>query len=340
MPTELTAAPFKHEQQFPYGLEHPRTWTSPLVRPIAPIPAPTHLTLTPPQASHTPPETSHSPPVMQWASFGGVGIPPTGPARLIDCAPNRVLPNGVRNPWAPYDGAAYRPSTDRVENQAISGSFTGTGGMIPAPVAPVAPNSWGGGRAPTVLPSGSVVGGGSSIGWGGGSVVGGQRIDDGWDGASGRAHMGHLPDPTSTAGRLGRSVPTGGGWLQANHARLTPPHLMPEMASRGGEAYLQPPILDAHRPRRLSTSSRPIDGCSACASESGRGLRRARSTGIRKASPGDHIRMGTSPVIGSPLRGGDHAKLVRRDNVGSDGSRGSRASRGSRGRCSECSACA
>ncbi|GFZ44606.1 hypothetical protein JCM24511_02330 [Saitozyma sp. JCM 24511] len=153
MPTELTAAPFKHEQQFPYGLEHPRTWAPPRSRPIVPVTA----------SPHPIPQTSHSPPVMQWASFGGVGIPPTGPARLIDCVPKRVLPNGVRNPWAPYDGSAYRPSSDRVENRAISGSL-GTGGMIPAPVAPVAPSSWGGGMAPTVLPSGSVAARGSMMG--------------------------------------------------------------------------------------------------------------------------------------------------------------------------------
>jgi hypothetical protein len=342
MPTEVTFAPFKNEQQLPFALEK-------------------HCT-----SSSVP---SSSPKMFLGPALHHPGlVPPTGPARLAECVPNKVLPNGIRNPWAPYEGQGYRPAAVGAENRAMNaltgwmGGAGGTGGMGGGAMGPIA-HSYAG-NPPTVLPSGSVAGGGSVFG--GGSVIAGHRMDDGWDGSQGRAHMGHLPDPTSTAGRLGRSLPGttgGGGWLHApsswqNHARLTPNLVTPSDAypnsGAGGGMHLQPPVVHPHAhgasysPRRPSISV-PIDACHSCAgtgSEKGMGLHRSRS-GSHKGSIGGHRRFASSPAAGSPLRPVDQVPLAHAHGFGREGGArlervvSSSSNRSGKSRvCTECSACA
>ncbi|WVQ82611.1 hypothetical protein IAT38_004742 [Cryptococcus sp. DSM 104549] len=147
-----------------------------------------------------------------WSSMPGSG--PARAAEIIPCnrAPGSVMPNGLRNPWAPYSGGTYKPSAaaaaQRQENQIAGG--TAYGGSVMG---------------------GSVMGGGM----GGMSVIapssvglGGYREDDGWNGSMGRAHLGHAPDMSSTAGAISQiRAPSAGGWLNqpaswGNHARMTP----------------------------------------------------------------------------------------------------------------------
>lgn len=269
----------------------------------------------------------------------GAGMPGTGPARAIDClpGPNKCLPNGLRNPWAPYAGEPYVPSHVGTNNrQIIGGSVAGGsmyGGGMSALGAPV-----GGGMS--VIAPGSVhrsviaprsIAGSVATGYG----LGGMRSDDGWDGAAGRLHNGTEPDLTSTAGALPRVAQSASAWLYApsspaNHARLSP---------QAPEVYVQPPMAQsmASRPRRMSMRSIPIeDDCHECQRAATR--QRTYSQGERSLppsaanGPGPYRKLGSgSPVKSSPLRPTPDPPLSRKV------SGRSQRSASSQRHCSECS---
>ncbi|KAI9633137.1 uncharacterized protein MKK02DRAFT_29037 [Dioszegia hungarica] len=325
MPTEVSPAPFRYHQRYPISLEHPAAFKRMFGSnsPAGQGPArqmnmglhqyqhPHQHSLHPPQqqqqqqyqppappsySGHPPPFLPPSLPMPHPLSGTGVGIA------------NQVLPNGTRNPWAPYAGETYIPSGEKSDRMA-----QGQGSMMyGSPLQPTsslgysAPGSM---SIPIPIPvPRSVV---SSHGWAEGSISnsaahrGAQRVDEGWDGSQGRAHAGHLPDPTTAAGRLGRilgsnigvGMGSGGvqGWRQApsswqNHARLTPGLLPPpapsafvvmapgaggSMLSRsipnsggggGGAEYLTPRSAENRtRPRRASFVL-PGEECSECSS--------------------------------------------------------------------------
>ncbi|KAK1921344.1 hypothetical protein DB88DRAFT_98682 [Papiliotrema laurentii] len=258
----------------------------------------------------------------------------TGPARLSDClpGPNRCLPNGLRNPWAPYAGATYLPSSVAAANMqatSVGGmSVLGGGGGAGSVISPRSLNPMGGSViAPTAA-------GGSAYG----SVIsrpglGGMRPDDGWDGSQGRAHRGVQPDLQSTAGALPPVAASASAWLYspsspANHARLSPNspqvYLQPQMPS------LQPTppsslLGGSHRPRRASIRPVPIEDCAECKSqcvECQAQSRRPRSVSqshdSRSLPPaaasgqGPYKRLAGSPQKGSPLRQTPESPLARR----------------------------
>ncbi|WWD22751.1 hypothetical protein CI109_107244 [Kwoniella shandongensis] len=174
-----------------------------------------------------------------WAS----APPPSHPPHLINVTPpppsrepGRIMPNGSRNPWAapaPSHSENYRPSSERTLARAENLFAVSIGG-------------------------GSVRGGSSIVPRSlvNGSQGGYREIvdEEGWNGSLGRAHMGHSPDMTSTAGGihprlitrgsmmgLGSSSGTGFGhspssW--ANHARMTPAGPGPDLVPT---SYLRPP---------------------------------------------------------------------------------------------------
>ena len=280
-------------------------------------------------------------------------MPATGPVRAIECLPepNQVLPNGMRNPWAPYAGETYRPAADAAVNQQMGrsagiGSVVGGGRSLYGPI---------GGGGSVIAPRS--VAGSVATGYSGGSIgLGGYRADDGWDGAVGRAHQGVAPDMSSTAGAIPR-VNTQSSWLHAassplNHARMSP--VMPPPLAHSG-IYLQPPVAhSSHRPRRAaSVRSVPIDDeCRAKCCGSSHGRPRSSSGGsvhsdrrsIREGGvpiPGggggqQHYRKlggGNSLMVGSPLRQSSELPLGRKVSMSR-----SHRSTGSARRCSECSA--
>lgn len=219
-------------------------------------------------------------------------MPPSGPARASDLLPIRhvpgsVMPNGLRNPWAHYQGESYTPSAHVAAVQgeqrfAGSDSYIGGGNMV-------------GGRAVSLA------------GDGGGSVIAppsvgldGYREDDGWNGSMGRVHAGHAPDMSSAAGAISQVRPVGctGGWLNqpatwSNHARMTPTvaaglagsevappfyGLLPSYSSIGGHHRSSSvplnsrrrnsivgdcPQCHSHGHRRLSSTPVPIDAGSS-----------------------------------------------------------------------------
>ena len=170
--------------------------------PIEVYPSITHHDAFPtPKAAYTP---------LPMLMGGWSSMPATGPARSIDCLPRaypyhgcgRVLPGGLRNPWAPYSGETYFPASEAAEN-ILQGTRSAYG------VANLA-----GTGASVIVPAGSL---GAGFGAGGSVVsgisrvtgrsvpsigLGGMRNDDGWDGSVGRVHAGFSPDMTSTAGAI------------------------------------------------------------------------------------------------------------------------------------------
>lgn len=308
MPTEVTPAPFRYEQQLPHGLEHPRTY------------------------ANIHPGWSH-PPIM----------PSTGPARAIQCVPHslpaisqgpgRVFANGMRNPWAPYANEGYQPASEHL--RAMHGGI-------------------GSGMATAYTPR-SMMGGGTTIvgGGGGGSEysvgtlgMDGLRMNDGWEGSLGRQHLGHAPDMTSTAGRLG-SAPAPSSWMgtpssYANHAPMTPPSLVGSGAAGllrvpnvgmgvrravsighaphggGGGVYLQAPVAKSGHGSRRSSMSVPIDDacCAECCGRERKG---------RSRSGSGSVGMGTGGSLrgrrrGSPLRypQDEEVRLERRNSARSE----------------------
>ncbi|ORY27312.1 hypothetical protein BCR39DRAFT_599414 [Naematelia encephala] len=176
--------------------------------------------------------------------YGSSLVPPTGPARVTECAQPRavgqILPNGIRNPWAPYAGDTYVPFPESPrktqQNQYQHGLGVGVGDR----------------RARTR--SMSMVG----------TAVGGVRIEDG------RARIGHEPDLISTAGARPR-LQSAGSWVNspsswANHtqARMTPvlvhsPLQPPPLQS---PQIVSPSVAYSHtsRPRRVSYTPITIRG--------------------------------------------------------------------------------
>ncbi|EIW72949.1 hypothetical protein TREMEDRAFT_59108 [Tremella mesenterica DSM 1558] len=309
MPTDVSPAPFRYQQQLPHGLEHPNAYA-----------------LMGQAQSHG------------WASLpplgGGAGVPPTGPARAVDClagTPRNVLPNGMRNPWAPYQGETYRPASDMIEGQAFGPELPGSG---------IYPASQLGGSA--IVPRSRAMSfGGASIGYDGGGL-GGMRGDDGWNGSAGRLHRGLAPDMSSTAGALPRlaNPNNGAAWLQApssyaNHARMNPASLFePAIQPLGGASvYLQPPVANSAnaRPRRAPVV--PIDGCAECVAEQ-REKERERQSMNSHSAHHHHRRHLTPPIAGSPLRR-EPAEAQALARHGSKHS--SRGRREGKNECSQCS---
>ncbi|ORX35047.1 hypothetical protein BD324DRAFT_652764 [Kockovaella imperatae] len=205
------------------------------------------------------------------AMMGGwSSMPATGPARSIDCLPRqypyhnggRILPGGLRNPWAPYSGETYAPASDGAENIRL-GAASAYGSL-----ANVTGRTIGGGGS--VIHPVQIGGGGSVVtgisGLTGRSVpsigLGGLRNDDGWDGSVGRVHAGFSPDLTSTAGAIPR-IAQSSHWLQSpsspispmNHARLTPilapPPVYPVFAPGSLDRERARHPIDATRPKRI-----------------------------------------------------------------------------------------
>ena len=208
-------------------------------------------------------------------------MPATGPARSIDCLPRaypyhgggRVLPGGLRNPWAPYSGETYFPASEAAENilQGTRSAYgvaklAGTGASVIVPA---------GGLGAGVGAGGSVVSGIRRVT--GRSVpsigLGGMRNDDGWDGSVGRVHAGFSPDMTSTAGAIPR-VNQSSHWLQSpfgplNHARMTPslapPVAYTVLAPRSVDSGYLPPTDGSESPQ-----TNPIDQTQSCGKDRSR----------------------------------------------------------------------
>ncbi|OCF60078.1 hypothetical protein L486_02752 [Kwoniella mangroviensis CBS 10435] len=184
-------------------------------------------------------------------------MPSTGPARVIDILPPKphmpgsVLPNGLRNPWAPYSGETYIPASESVmamRNQ-VGGSVIAGGGRSMVGRSVIAP---------------SFAGSGMTIG----------REDDGWNGSVGRNHMSHAPDPSSV-GAIGPTPVVGSngsqaGWIPAswgNHQRMTP-----TIASGLAHSEIYPPSPTVgygyNQPspprRRRGSTGVGVDGCEEC----------------------------------------------------------------------------
>lgn len=296
MPTETTVAPFRYEEQLGGGFGHPSR----------------HM---------------HAGP-----AWGG-SMPPTGPARIADCVAQvpgsgRILPNGLRNPWAPHAGETYQPAAVAATNMQMNRSIAGGGVSINGSMAggygpgSIAPSYQGGGGtmiAPRSLAGGSVATGLSAGSYG---TAGGMRLDDGWNGSVGRDHRGFAPDLSSAAGGLPR-IPTASNWLHANssplnHAPLSQvrhisPVLQPTPPMIVDEAYPQPPISNSlYRPRRAA-SLRPVpidDDCPDCAITIHghcHGGQRQRSTS--NASSGSH-RGRDSRDVGRLASGQEHYRKL------------------------------
>ncbi|WVQ94243.1 hypothetical protein IAU59_001321 [Kwoniella sp. CBS 9459] len=194
--------------------------------------APLSLSLPHPRSS--PPDPARAPVGSSWDSISRRHIP------------GAVLPNGTRCDWKPYAGEAYIPAANNVlgaEARQVR-ACAGAGTLFTPNAAAAAANGSGmimqGGRASSIGGGGSMLSRGS-CGSVGSSVVppiGGYREDDGWAGTSGRAHMGHAPDMSTTAGAIGLGPVAGvgvGGCRTGssmifshppsgygNHARMTP----------------------------------------------------------------------------------------------------------------------
>lgn len=136
-----------------------------------------------------------------YAPIGPCFIPPTGPARVLDCVPNRCLPNGLRNPWALYAGESYNPSSEAAAH-IQAGHYVGAGsvsangeygygygyrrgglgslGGSHGVVAGSLRGGWGEVGAPDPVYGASLMyGPGSHLALGEGGL-GGYRADDGW----------------------------------------------------------------------------------------------------------------------------------------------------------------
>jgi hypothetical protein len=329
MPTEVTPAPFRYQQQYPLALEHPRTFPS----------------------------------LYSSSSFPS-SISPTGPVRAVDClpGPGKVLPNGMRNPWAPYAGETYSPAHEAAAvkmGYQRRGSGSGWSALYNDGLTAV-----GGGGSIYGGGNGMLGPGGSHVGGGGVSVIaprcmvssgvglGGYRMDDGWDGAMGRAHNGLSPDLTSTAGAIPRLASVG-NWLQSPSSPLNQARMMPGVGGMyapsslggggGGGGYLQPPVAhSSNQPgRKSSIKAVPISsGCDDCYQA---GVRAGSQVGSVQSASHHHrkLREGT-PLAGQA--GSVYNKVPASAGLripGDEGlvRKGSGKSKGSQRRSSVCSAC-
>jgi hypothetical protein len=284
MPTDVTPAPFRNQQNFPFAIERnysapPAGWVSNSLPAYHSAPPMLGLPGVPTHA----PLAVHNQPYL-----GPINRPP-GIASCIapnPPGPNSCMPNGVRNPWAPYQGETYRPAAEGAENRQMYAANMGSNGLV----IPGGDGGGGGGYAggvagglggSAIAPrgksmacgvSGSVISGSAYSGGGGGPVMGNYRLDDGWDGSQGRRHAGIAPDMTSTAGAIPRLMPSighhvhgdsasssssAGSWLHApssyhNHRTMIP---QSRSINQAGAVYLAPPpnlgvrhqSLDGHR---------------------------------------------------------------------------------------------
>lgn len=278
------------------------------------------------------------------------------------------MPNGVRNPWAPYEGGSYIPSSEGVANR-LAGEYAGAGTIVQA-AQPIA----GSRIVPPNMTAGPMTVGRYADG---GSVIapsrhapGAYRVDEGWNGSLGRNHLGHLPDATSTAGRLGSSMvaagaPGGGSWLHApsswqNHARMSASLPMP-MHQQAGQVPLHrgagvhsgtPPLAAPAQGRRasLAVSVEDCPDCFAASPPRDSGLQRVRSmSSSTSRGTGRRPRRDSLLSKSSPLKvdvaeiGGDspYQPLGRRPSNSSTGSSSTKRPRGhgARPRRDSCSQC-
>jgi len=191
-------------------------------------------------------------------------MPGTGPARAIDClpeppGPNKCLPNGLRNPWLPYSGETYVPSSVNAINQQINaGSINGARSFGGRSV--IAPSR---GVASVIAPhslSGSVMSYTSS-------TMGREEYGGGWGGSVEREHHGLEPDLTGVAGTL--PIRPSSAWhytasSPGNHAPLS--HARFGGSAMGPVEYGQP----EYRPRRASIRAAPVEDCADCQRTEGR----------------------------------------------------------------------
>ncbi|ODN73887.1 hypothetical protein L202_07404 [Cryptococcus amylolentus CBS 6039] len=248
-------------------------------------------------------EVTPSPQTMMSRAFlhpGWSSLPPTGPVRAVECvprsqAPNSVMSNGLRNPWAPYGGETYSPSAQAGairSEQRFAGADSGAGMSMVGSVVGGRPRAMssvmGGGGGSVIVPS--------SIG------MGGYREDDGWNGSMGRVHQGHAPEMSTAADGI-RAIGGWGDWRQqpagwGNHARMTPTIAagltgsdiapsswgVPMQQGYGGSHHRSFSVPDAGRRNLLAG-----DDCAECHQLSG--------------SRSGHRRLSSVPVISqSPLR--------------------------------------
>jgi hypothetical protein len=290
----------------------------------------------------------------------GEFMPRSGPARAIDClpAPNKCLPNGLRNPWAPYAGETYQPVSVAVANrqmhQATGGSLMlgdGGGGSVITPSHLVGAGAAGSLIAPSA--AGVVLNSTTGTRIAGG--LGGLREDDGWNGSAGRDHRGVEPDLMSTSGALG-PIASSASWMTwsspANHvplsrARYNPPSplVLAQSSPRvlpGG--YGQPAeSVSFVRPRRHCI--RPAMFANGLGNGTGNGTQiecpectpRTRFAAPAGGAESPYRKVAQvghgAPVRGSPLRAERELPLNRKVSLKSHRSGGTPPSR----RCSECS---
>ncbi len=342
MPTEVSVAPFRYEQQFPLSLEHPRTWAVRGPRPI-----------------------------HQFGPNNALGLFAANPPSVVSSSstapqPGQILPNGVRNPWAPYEGGSYIPSSEGVADR-LAGEYAGAGTVIHAGQPVAGPRT-----VPPRMASGPMGGpfsNGGSVIAPAGQAPGAYRVDEGWNGSLGRAHLGHLPDATSNAGRRGSSVigagaGVGGNWLHApsswqNHARMSASLPMPMHQQRpqvplhrgGGMQHggTTPPVAPVQT--RRASFSVSVDDCPDCLAASpprDQGLQRVRSMSSSTSKGTRRPRRDSLLSNSSPLKvdvadiGGDspYQPLGRRPSNSSTASSTKRhrghAARPRRDSCSQC----
>ncbi|WVF66623.1 hypothetical protein IAT40_001363 [Kwoniella sp. CBS 6097] len=251
MPTDVTPS-------YSYSVPIP----IPMIRTPACIPGPMHQGWLSQSSRSSPPDPARAPAGSSWDSISKRHIP------------GAILANGTRCDWTPYAGESYIPAANNVlgaEARQVR-SCAGAGTLFTPNTAAIAASAAGGGGSMgLIMPGGaSSVGGGSMLSResygsvGSGSVVppiGGYREDDGWAGSTGRAHLGHAPDMSTTAGAIGLGpasgvgVGVGGsrvgssmGFSHApsgygNHARMTP-----GVAAGLGETELLTPMSSpSHR---------------------------------------------------------------------------------------------
>ena len=200
-------------------------------------------------------------------------MPYSGPPRAADLlpGPNKCLPNGLRNPWAPYAGETYEPAAVSASNKLQGGQVMGAppdsqllGGSHAGPISihPASVATGYSGLSHASIPRSLT---GSVPGYHPGGM-GGWRTDDGWRGSMGRQHMGIAPDMTSVAGAM---APYGAHEVAANSMGgppaqagwLSPPVQQQRLSSSLG-AYRQPPV--DIRPRGGSPLNASPDNCEMC----------------------------------------------------------------------------
>ncbi|OCF42141.1 hypothetical protein I317_03992 [Kwoniella heveanensis CBS 569] len=231
MPTEVTPS-------YSYSVPIPTAHRIPMAMPM-PMPmhqgwlSQSHPNPSPSVWRSSPPDPAQAPAGSSWDTISRRHIP------------GSVLANGTRCDWTPYAGETYVPAANnvlgaearQVRSCAGAGTFFTPNAAAASASGAVMGNGGGGSRVMS-----SIGGGGSSILSRGscGSMVppiGGYRQDDGWAGSTGRVHLGHAPDMSTTAGAIGLGsgiamglgstagssmifshAPAGYG----NHARMTP----------------------------------------------------------------------------------------------------------------------